>query len=87
MERQPHTSPSNLNGMCIYDKGDCEIEKLIRVRMIKTIVSTHVRSLKQHGFRSGYSTIDAIQDVVLAGQCGGWRTTPTGRAAWSSSRS
>ena len=59
-------TPSSFRPLCMLDTTGKVLEKLIRARLTEAIVSAGDLSPQQHGFRSGHSTIDAIQEVVHA---------------------
>lgn len=59
-------TPSSFRPLCMLDTTGKVLEKLLRARLTGAIVSAGGLSPHQHGFRSGHSTIDAIQEVVEA---------------------
>jgi len=59
-------APSSFRPLCMLDTAGKVLEKMLRTRLAQAIVSAGDLSPQQHGFRSGHSTIDAIQEVVEA---------------------
>src|SRR5204862_5770127 len=59
-------TPSSFRPLCMLDMAGKVLEKLLCVRLTEAIVSAGDLSPQQHGYRTGHSTIDAIQEVVEA---------------------
>lgn len=60
--------PSAYRPLCMLDTAGKGLEKLIRSRLQTAIAAAGDLSPRQYGFRSGRSTVDAIQEVVEAVQ-------------------
>lgn len=57
-------SASSYRPLCMLDTAGKLLEKLIRPRLLQAITEAGGLSERQHGFRRGRSTVDAIADVL-----------------------
>ena len=62
----PADAPSSYRPLCMLDTAGKLLEKLVRPRLQAAIRAAGDLSERQYGFRTGRSTIDAIQEVVKA---------------------
>lgn len=58
--------PSSYRPLCMLDTAGKILEKLLKMRLISAIADAGDLSPRQYGFRTGRSTIDAIQEVIDA---------------------
>ncbi|GJQ69390.1 hypothetical protein Trydic_g13298 [Trypoxylus dichotomus] len=56
--------PPKYRPLCMLDTADNVLERLIRTRLKTAVESTEDLSPRQHGFRRGRSTADALQEAA-----------------------